>query len=1152
MPPEGLTNATVLAVANVVEVKRYGAQVWDRAYVQPVNQVLNPGDRLRTGRDSRALLRLSNLTDFPVGELTQLEVPREKEERAAIRLIKGIIYFFHRDHPHEFQVDTPTVSAVVRGTEFAVEVSDDGTSTFRLLDGELEITNSLGALRLERGQTAVAKPGEAPVRTAVIMAGLANTIQWCLYYPAVLNLEELNLTREEQRILSNSIAAYRQGDLVQALTTYPAGRAPGSPDEKVYRASLLLAVGKVTEAEKLLSPSSRADPASRVHSLAQALMTLIAAVRLETVPNGERTTMLSNDLATPWLAESYYEQSKSHFDRALQAARRATSIAPEFAFARAQLAELEFGAGRRDAMADAEAVLRLAPRHAQGVALRGFLLAAQNRIRAAEETFNQAIALDGALGNAWLGRGLCRIQRGNSKAGAEDLLVAATLEPQRALLRAYLGKAFARLGNDERANAELSLARQLDPNDPTSWLYSALLEQQQNRINKAIGDLEASQQRNDNRSLFRSRLLLDEDRAVRSANLASIYRDAGMTDVGIREGAKAVAYDYAGDSAHLFLSDSYNHLRDPTRFNLRYETVWFNELLLANLLAPIGAGRLSQHVSQQEYSRLFDSEGLGFANTTIARSDSSYTELASQFGTFRTTSYSLDLEYHNNKGVRRNNDLESIEWYSTIKQQITPQDTLLALVKYEDYHSGDNFHYYDPSHSLRPNFRFDVYEHPIVVGGWHHEWTPGIHTLLLGGELSSEQLVRDRAAPSLFLLEDTAGTIYANDSVPLDFTYHNRFEIYTAEANQIMQWNRVTISAGARYQAGTFQTHALFENPPQNLAILFDSPVANSNIVENFGRVTGYTYLTLQPLDRLWLTEGLVYDDISYPSNLRNPPLSSGHEHQAQFGPKSALVWNPLTSVTVRGIYTRSLGGVSLDESYRLEPTQLAGFPQAFPTIIPESIVGSVSAPRYQTFGAALDLKFPTGTYFGLEAQRIESSVDRTIGLFSRRDGPLSQHFAADSTREKLDFSEESLRLTAYQLLPAGFVMGASYQLASVRLHDLLPDVPVGAVPNADLTERAQLHQVSGYLAFNHASGFFARAEAHWYHQHNSGYPIPLKDSDFFQENLFAGWRLFHRRAEITLGLLNLAGRDYRLNPLTAYSELARKRTFEARLKFEF
>src|SRR5207247_3395801 len=260
----------------------------------------------------------------------------------------------------------------------------------------------------------------------------------------------------------------------------------------------------------------------------------------------------------------------------------------------------------------------------------------------------------------------------------------------------------------QRSSKELQLVLDLYAKDPTGWLYSALLKQQQNRVNEAIMDLEASQERNDNRSLFRSRLLLDEDRAVRSANIASIYRDAGMTEVSVREAARAVTYDYANASAHLFLSDSYNELRDPTRFNLRYETVWFNELLLANLLSPVGGGRLSQTVSQQEYSRLFEADGLGAANSTLVRTDGMLTELASQFGTFGGTSYALDLEYHHNDGVRPNNDLDSIQWYTTIKQQITPQDTALLRIEYQDYHSGDNFQYYnplDPKHGFNPYFR---------------------------------------------------------------------------------------------------------------------------------------------------------------------------------------------------------------------------------------------------------------------------------------------------------------------------------------------------------------------------------------------------------------------------------------------------------------
>ena len=104
-----------------------------------------------------------------------------------------------------------------------------------------------------------------------------------------------------------------------------------------------------------------------------------------------------------------------------------------------------------------------------------------------------------------MGRGLCRIRRGATEAGRGDLLVAAAVEPNRSVLRSYLGKAFALEGGDPRSWEELELAIGLDPLDPTGWLYRALLNQQHNRINAAIRDLERSRELNDHRALFRDK-----------------------------------------------------------------------------------------------------------------------------------------------------------------------------------------------------------------------------------------------------------------------------------------------------------------------------------------------------------------------------------------------------------------------------------------------------------------------------------------------------------------------------------------------------------------------------------------------------------------------------------------------------------------------
>ena len=85
-----------------------------------------------------------------------------------------------------------------------------------------------------------------------------------------------------------------------------------------------------------------------------------------------------------------------------------------------------------------------------------------------------------------------------------------------------------------------------------------------------------------------------------------------------------------------------------------------------------------------------------------------------------------------------------------------------------------------------------------------------------------------------------------------------------------------------------------------------------------------------------------------------------------------------------------------------------------------------------------------------------------------------------------------------------------------------------------------------------HPSGFFARGESVWTQQSNREGSAGLPGDDFWQFNLFAGWRFYHRAAELQFGLLNLGDRDYSLNPVNLYYALPRGREFTVRLKFYF
>jgi len=83
-------------------------------------------------------------------------------------------------------------------------------------------------------------------------------------------------------------------------------------------------------------------------------------------------------------------------------------------------------------------------------------------------------------------------------------------------------------------------------------------------------------------------------------------------------------------------------------------------------------------------------------------------------------------------------------------------------------------------------------------------------------------------------------------------------------------------------------------------------------------------------------------------------------------------------------------------------------------------------------------------------------------------------------------------------------------------------------------------------------SGFFGQAQGIWSAQNNTGFS-PVEPGDhFWQCNAFIGYRLPGRRAELSVGVLNMSDRDYRLEPLTLYQELPHRRTAVVSFRFYF
>jgi tetratricopeptide (TPR) repeat protein len=156
----------------------------------------------------------------------------------------------------------------------------------------------------------------------------------------------------------------------------------------------------------------------------------------------------------------------------------------------------------------------LAPDLERAQVVLAFAALAEFRTGAAKSASERAIALNSSDPLPRLGLGLAQIREGAIEEGRRNIEVAVGLNGNGALLRAYLGKSYFHEQREPLAAEQFTIAKDLDPLDPTAFFYDAILKQAENRPVEALGELQEAIDRNDNRAVYRSRLALDQDLAA--------------------------------------------------------------------------------------------------------------------------------------------------------------------------------------------------------------------------------------------------------------------------------------------------------------------------------------------------------------------------------------------------------------------------------------------------------------------------------------------------------------------------------------------------------------------------------------------------------------------------------------------------------------
>jgi len=682
--------ASVISLQGDVEVSGHDRAHWRDLQL---NQVLCAGQQVRLMAKSRAVLKLPNetLVHLDEGSVFTLRAI-EPDKPAWLDLLRGALHIISRV-PRALNIRTPFVNAGIEGTEFALRVNPAQAELW-VYEGRVRFSNTLGQLLIASGEAAAATPGRAPERRIVVKPRQA--VEWALYYPPLLD------SRPESypEALRPAILAYRRNDLPAAFAALD-GVPEGTRDARYHtlRAGLLLSVGRVPEAEEDLTSAERLDPKN---GTAYALRSVIAVVRNEqekALKLAAEAVRLAPGAATPYVARSYAEQSAFEIEPARESLEKAADLAPEDALVWARLAELELSRGDLDASLEAATKAEmLDPDLARTQTVLGFAYLTRIEIDEARAAFDRAIARDPADPLPRLGLGLAKIRDGDLDAGTKEIEIAASLDPNNSLVRSYLGKAYYEQKRGGLAETEFEQAKLLDPKDPTPWFYDAIQKQTTNRPVEALHDLERAIELNNNRAVYRSSLLLDEDLAARSTSLARIYGDLGFEQRALVEASKSLSLDPANYSAHRFLSDTYARLP-------RHEIARVSELLQAQLLQPINAdpaqpslaisdlnivaGAGPAEASFNEFTPLFERNRLQLVASGILGNENTWGDEVVLSGLYDQFSVSVGQLHSDTSGFRDNNDVENDLYDIFAQVAVTPKLNLQAEYRHRTTEQGD-------------------------------------------------------------------------------------------------------------------------------------------------------------------------------------------------------------------------------------------------------------------------------------------------------------------------------------------------------------------------------------------------------------------------------------------------------------------------------
>lgn len=922
-----------------------------------LNETLCEGGRVRLAPLSRASLLLPDGIILRLDEGTVLSLNGITPDKPTLlNLLNGFVNFISRT-PRRLQINTPASNAGPEGTEFAISADEAQTSLW-VYEGKVRFFNAQGSIYLEPGQGAQAYRGQAP--QARIDIKPRDAVAWALYYPPLLPYPDAAMSMDAG--LRTAISDFRQGRTDAALSRLDA-LPPGqrTPHFHKIRGAMRLTVGRVELALQDIQTLLADNPDDAEALALQSVLALTQNRKEEAYALASRAIASDPNSATAYSALSYAEQGRFELEKALEAAGQAVKQAPHDAMVWARKSELELALGLlAESERSAEKALDLDAGLERTQTVAGFAYLRRMDTDKALQAFDKAVKLDSTSPLARLGLGLAKIRKSDLKEGRQDLEIAAILDPNNSMLRSYLGKGYFEENRNRLAEDQFNLAKERDPNDPTPYFYDAMKKQTENRPVEALQDLQQAMALNDNRAVYRSRELLDSDRAARGASLARIYDDLGFEQRGVVESITSLQIDPTNYSAHRFLSDTY--VNQSSR-----ETAQLSELLQAKLLQPININPVQPHLSVsqrgllsasdmanssfQDFTRNFERNRPQLIVSGVVGNMGTYSDEVTLSGLLDKFSYSLGQYHYQTDGFTRAADLGLSE---------------------EERHNTDQRHdiydaFFQAAINDRLNAQFEYIYRETEQGDFRQD--------LITKRLSYPERARlreniYRAGLNLRIFTDDhllASYVHADS-----FTHKDSF----GASPELSGYLVTDFNSSSDLIEGQYLRHSQFYNVIAGFSFYSIKEKEQNKLGADITMYDGsrdgrngsnqYAYLNLKLPYRITGTLGLS-NDYSHAKDQKD---------KLRIYPKVGLMWDISDEAKLRLAYFRGKKR-PLITMQSIEPTQIAGFNQFFDDFADYS---------FSFYGGALDFVIQPTVFMGVELSQRDAFDPLKGTLSSKKD----------------------------------------------------------------------------------------------------------------------------------------------------------------------